>query len=159
TSSAEEREAWGEPSLPRAGAERAVEILSRGRPLEDEPYAPWAEAVRAGAERLLRRARGVLWRTATHLGDVDVAARAARAAIADDPFDEAAHRALMVALDRGGSPSESLAAYERLRTVLADELGADPAPETTELHLAILRGGTAPSGAPGPGRRASPATT
>jgi DNA-binding SARP family transcriptional activator len=32
-----------------------------------------------------------------------------------------------------------LAAYEALRQRLGRELGADPAPQTRELHLAILR--------------------
>ena len=36
-------------------------------------------------------------------------------------------------------PAKSLAAYAALRTRLAEELGADPAPQTQELHLAILR--------------------
>lgn len=56
-----------------------------------------------------------------------------------DPLDEAACRILMRARQRAGEPSAALAAYERLRTLLADELGVDPAPETRGVHVAILR--------------------
>ena len=38
-----------------------------------------------------------------------------------------------------GEPARALVAYEALRGTLAGELGADPAPQTQELHLAILR--------------------
>ena len=75
-----------------------------------------------------------------------------------------------------GEQAKALAAYEALRQRLGRELGADPAPQTRELHLAILReqddglgttqrraaadavrrgpapGGTAPSGSVLPGR-------
>ena len=37
------------------------------------------------------------------------------------------------------SPARSLAAYAALRTRLAEELGVDPAPQTQDLHLAVLR--------------------
>ena len=52
------------------------------------------------------------------------------------------------------SLAKSLAAYAALRTRLAEELGADPAPQTQELHLAILRDQRAdrpgrPPGSPG----------
>src|SRR5207249_3849143 len=65
---------------------------------------------------------------------------AAEASIEVDPLDEEAHRALMEALRRGGRPAAALAAYERLRAALAEELGVDPAPETRDLHVSILRG-------------------
>lgn len=46
----------------------------------------------------------------------------------------------LTALATHGRANEALAAYERLRGLLADELGADPSPELQELHLSILRG-------------------
>lgn len=58
-----------------------------------------------------------------------------------DPLDEAAWRAVMAAHTAAGEPAAALAAYERLRQTLAEELGTDPAPESQALHLAILCGG------------------
>jgi DNA-binding SARP family transcriptional activator len=69
---------------------------------------------------------------------------AAQAAVHSDPFDEAAHRILMRAYDAVGEPVRALTAYQRLRRVLADELGVDPAPPTRDLHTRILRDNAAP---------------
>ncbi|MFD1545765.1 ATP-binding protein, partial [Nonomuraea guangzhouensis] len=60
-------------------------------------------------------------------------------AVAADPFDEAAQRLLMRAHGAAGEPARALLAYERLRDILAAELGTDPAAETRAVHLAILR--------------------
>lgn len=46
---------------------------------------------------------------------------------------------LMLALYRGGRPGEAVRAYDRLRQVLAAELGTDPSPEIKLLHQRILR--------------------
>ena len=59
--------------------------------------------------------------------------------MAADPFDEAAHRWYMSASAAAGEPAKALAAYEALRQRLGDNLGTDPAPQTRDLHLAILR--------------------
>ena len=60
--------------------------------------------------------------------------------MSDDPLDEEAHRAVILAHHRLGEPGAALEAYERVRTVLVEELGADPAAETQALYLAVLRG-------------------
>jgi DNA-binding SARP family transcriptional activator len=74
---------------------------------------------------------------------------AAAAAVAQDPYDERARRALMRAHAAAGEPARALASYAELRDLLATELGADPAPETQALHLAVLREGDLPAPAPG----------
>ena len=69
----------------------------------------------------------------------DLAARVAGDAMADDPFDESAHRLFMSACAAAGERARALETYARLRSRLAEELGADPAPDTNDLYLAILR--------------------
>jgi DNA-binding SARP family transcriptional activator/energy-coupling factor transporter ATP-binding protein EcfA2 len=145
-SEAEADHAAGDASVASVAAGRALELLGRGEVLADQPQAAWLDDARRDGERLLRRARRCAWTAALALGEPGRAVELALAAVADDPLDEAAHRALMLAQHQAGAPGAALAAYERLRERLAEELGADPASETAELHLAILRG--APLAAP-----------
>ena len=149
-----ERKLGMAPAVAAAAAERAVEILSPGTALAEEPYAAWAEPARDELRGLLRRARHVLSEAAQATGDPDLAARVAADAMADDPFDEGAHRLFMSACAAAGERAKALDAYARLSSRLAEELGTDPAPETHDVYLAILR-----QRRPGdPGRReASPA--
>jgi hypothetical protein len=51
---------------------------------------------------------------------------------------ETAHRLLMEALERRGNPAEALRAYERLRTLLREELGAAPSPAMQAVHRRLL---------------------
>lgn len=55
------------------------------------------------------------------------------------PRREGLWRSLMTALYRDGRQADALAAYTRLRTHLADELGLVPAPESARLEQLILR--------------------
>ena len=55
------------------------------------------------------------------------------------PTRERIWHARMIALVRGGRVADALEAYRTLRTVLADELGIDPAPELQQLEATILR--------------------
>jgi DNA-binding SARP family transcriptional activator len=153
-----------EPALAVAAAGRALDLLGRGPVMADEPDADWAEPVRRDAERLAGRVRRAAWRAALAVGDLGGALEHARAAVAADPLDETAHRAVMLAHARAGEGAAALAAYERLRELLAEELGADPGPETQALQLAILRGDPLPDadaasggGRPGPAARRDPA--
>ena len=139
-----------------AAAERAHELLSAGTAIGDEPYADWAEPARDQVRELLRRVRLAAAEASLATGDPRRAAGYAEAAVAADPLDEAAHRWYMSAAAAAGEQAKALAAYEALRQRLGRELGADPAPQTRELHLAILReqdGGLARSGS---GRAAPP---
>src|SRR5690242_748702 len=139
-----------------AAAERAHELLSAGTAIGEEHYADWADPARDQVRELLRRARLAAAEASLAAGDPRRAASYAEAAIAADPLDEAAHRWYMSAAAAAGEQARALAAYEALRQRLGRELGADPAPQTRELHLAILReqvGGLARSGS---GRAAPP---
>ncbi|HEY7282415.1 MAG TPA: AAA family ATPase, partial [Actinomycetota bacterium] len=128
-----------EPAVALAAANRALDLL-HGEVLEAEPDAPWIDDARGAADHVRRSIRTTAWRAALVVGDVDAARAAAEEALGADALDEEAVRALMTAHHVAGNDAAALAAFDRLRETLAEELGADPSTGTRELHLAILRG-------------------
>ncbi|WP_433363510.1 BTAD domain-containing putative transcriptional regulator [Actinoplanes sp. CA-142083] len=56
------------------------------------------------------------------------------------PVREKLVASLMRALVAAGRGSEALQLFQRTREALAEELGADPSPELSALHVALLRG-------------------
>ncbi|WP_246398912.1 BTAD domain-containing putative transcriptional regulator [Mycobacterium vicinigordonae] len=70
-------------------------------------------------------------RAAEIIGDLE-------AAVAEAPLRERRWGQLMLALYRAGRQGEALAAYQRARSMLADELGVDPGPELRRLEAAIV---------------------
>jgi DNA-binding SARP family transcriptional activator len=135
-------ETWlgdGQPALGLLAAERAMRLLDGGPVLIDHPAAEWAEQARALQNTLLRRAWHVAAECALRTGAPERAQLLAETAIAADSLDEAGYRLLMRACVAAGEPARAILTYERLRATLATELGADPAPATRDLHLAILR--------------------
>ena len=59
---------------------------------------------------------------------------------ADNPTRERLHAKLMLALYRAGRRPEALDAFQRIRTVLASELGLEPCSELQQLHQRVLAG-------------------
>jgi SARP family transcriptional regulator, regulator of embCAB operon len=63
---------------------------------------------------------------------------AARRLIELAPYRETGHRILIEALERRGNLAEALLAYDRLRTLLRDELGVAPSPALQSVHRRLL---------------------
>ena len=84
---------------------------------------PWS---RTGPMRCLRRVRA-----AEIIGELE-------AAVADAPLRERRWGQLMLALYRAGRQGEALGAYQRARSLLADELGVDPGPNFAVSRAAIV---------------------
>lgn len=135
---AERRLDAGETSM-AASAARAALALLRGPVPPVRAEAAWAVAERAAAERLVQRARRVAASALLAAGDWRDALELAAADLVADPLDEQAARTAMRAHAAAGRPAHALGVYAELRATLAEELGADPGPETANLHTAILR--------------------
>jgi predicted ATPase len=61
--------------------------------------------------------------------------------VAANPLHEPVHRAMMQALAGAGRRAEALVLFERLRTVLQQELAAEPEPATRQLYRELLADG------------------
>ena len=112
--------------------------LWRGEPLTEVADRP---AGTAEATRLAESRRGVeeqLFDARLGLGEHAVLVADLDAAVAAEPLREKRWGQLMLALYRCGRQADALRAYQRLRTVLADELGLDPGEEIRNLEAAIL---------------------
>jgi DNA-binding SARP family transcriptional activator len=124
--------AWG-PSL------AALNISRRG--FLPEVDAAWADERRRRVEEIRLGALECYAECALGIGgsEVPVAEKAARELVAGAPFRERAHLLLMRSLAARGNVAEALRAYEDVRCLLRDELGATPGPELRELQARLLR--------------------
>lgn len=86
--------------------------------------------------------------------DPSAAVAELEAMVASQPYRERGHMLLMEALYRNQRQRDALAAYQRYRSMLADELGLSPSDAIRHLESAILTD-TLPVGADGVGTRAA----
>ncbi|WCN00999.1 AfsR/SARP family transcriptional regulator [Streptomyces sp. M92] len=98
---------------------------------------------------------------ALHLGQAEHSLPELTALCDGHPLDESLQALRLRALRDTGRTAEALAAYEDVRRLLADRLGADPGPELRALHARLLDPGAFdPSSARRPGAPAAgPATS
>ncbi|GAB4444213.1 MAG: NB-ARC domain-containing protein [Anaerolineae bacterium] len=82
---------------------------------------------------------GYYMQDAYHQLDFQLAEKYARQQLALEPWHEIAHYQLMEILAKTGQKTAALAQYETCRRLLAEELGAEPSPQTVALAGQILR--------------------
>lgn len=120
-----------------------------------EPFGQFNEVdqFRPAVERLraLRAQLGELEaRALLELGLVDRSVLQTAELTTREPYREEGWRLRMVALYRSGRAVDSLDAFEKFRTLLAEDLGLTPSPGLVEFELAVLRHDHETLGAPSP---------
>jgi SARP family transcriptional regulator, regulator of embCAB operon len=125
------RRAWS-PSL-------SALFVARRRFLP-EAEAAWADSWRRRLADVRVRALECYARTCLELGGTELPAaeRAARELMEAAPFRESGHLLLMRTLAASGNIAEALAAYERLRIMLREELGVNPSPTVQDVYTRLL---------------------
>ncbi len=112
-------------------------------PILPSDEAPWISQLRDQQSWLRTRLLELRVDSATASRQFSDATEAARMLVAADPLSERNHRLVMTTLSAAGDRAGALRAYEICRSTLAEELGVDPSPETTDLYLELLRSGSA----------------
>ncbi len=128
--------------------------LWRGPALADVPDAPFAAGPVARLEELRLAATEDRVEADLALGRGAELAPELEELAAAHPLRERLRGQLMRVLYLAGRQGDALAVYQETRELLADQLGVDPSPALSEVHLAILRGAI-PGGRP-PGTPRSP---
>jgi DNA-binding SARP family transcriptional activator len=103
-------------------------------------YADWVLFEREHARQQFLTAVRHLIGVCQHEEDWGAVIRYGQLLLEQDPFQEAAHRALMTAYAATGDRSAALRQYRQCAQILDDELAAEPMPETTRLFEDIRQG-------------------
>ncbi|TYB52730.1 tetratricopeptide repeat protein [Nonomuraea sp. PA05] len=126
---------------PRSKASLLADALAlwRGPALADFAGAAFAGLAIARLEEARLDALEERAEARLELGEHRVLAGELGALAARHPLRERMQAAYLRALYGAGRQAEALEAYEQVRRLLADELGADPGPRLAALHAAMLR--------------------
>ena len=138
----EAEEALAAANLTEAKAEatRAVSVAQLSFLPGDD--GTWVEEQRRELSDVRIRALNVLTNACLRSGDASRASKWAEQLTALEPFRETGYRRLMEAHVAAGNRAEALRVYEQCRTLLAEELGAYPSPETESLYRGLLEAPT-----------------
>ncbi len=133
----------GTQALPAAPARAATllgEALSlwRGTPLAEFADEPFARTESPRLEELWINAVTARVEADLALGRHGILVSELQALVGAHPLQEELHRQLIVSLYRCGRQGEALQAYQRLRHILAEQLGIDPNPALRQLETAVL---------------------
>lgn len=127
----------GDPG--RAYGPSAVAHHIARRPFLSGEQGRWVDQRRERLASILVRA--LECRTSVYLWNHEypLAVEAAREAVTLEPFRETAWQLLMRAHAAAGNTAEALRVYERCRTLIAEELGVSPSPQTKAVHAELLQ--------------------
>jgi DNA-binding SARP family transcriptional activator len=127
-----------------AVAQAPLNIATRG--LLPGSQANWIDSKRRELEDVRLQALEVIGRAGLSLGGSQLASveRAARQLIDAEPYRESGYVLLMEAFAAQGNVAEGLRVFDQLRTLLREELGTAPSPETIAAHERLLRPGPHP---------------
>ncbi|MEU1811259.1 BTAD domain-containing putative transcriptional regulator [Micromonospora aurantiaca (nom. illeg.)] len=118
--------------------------LWRGAALAEVADAPYAAAAVARLAELRLTAQEDRIEAELRTGRPELLVAELDELTAAHPLRERLAELHLRTLAAAGRPAEALAAYERIRQRLADELGVDPSPQLRAAHLELLRGEAAP---------------
>ncbi len=121
-----------------ASLERAIDLY-RGAFLED-CYDDWCQAHREKLHNQYLDALNDLVEALMKRRRYRDAIEVLQKGLAADEMQEIFHRRLMVAYALSGRRSQAIQQYQRCAEILRRELGAVPAPQTTELYRRLLKG-------------------
>ena len=127
----------GDPAV-AADAFAQAEALWRGPALAEFVDHPFAQAEAARLEELRLAATEERVATELALGRHGLLAAELETLVATHPYRERLWGAWMLALYRTGRQADALAAYQRLRRTLGEDLGIEPSPDLARLEEAIL---------------------
>jgi len=133
---AESQLTHGEPLA--AAANALVTCIICRRPFLPGLYNSWTLRRRDQLRDLHVAARQMLAETHAAAGNYALSARHAEHALELDPYREALHQRLIVSRALAGDRAGAAHCFDRYRTLLRDELGVEPSPDTVALFDAAL---------------------
>jgi predicted ATPase/DNA-binding SARP family transcriptional activator len=133
------READGANPAEAAARLREAFGLWRGAPLDDLSHESFAQPVIRRLEELRHAALEKRIEADLELGRHAELSAELETLVEEYPLREHLHGQLMLALYRCGRQADALAAYQRARKVLVEQLGIEPSARLRQLEQAILR--------------------
>lgn len=123
----------------RGAADLSASALARfgGELVPSAGDAEWAAPHRARLDEIRLQLTETHLAAAVDLGGDDVIGEL-ETAVAAFPFHEVLWQLLITALYRSGRQADALAAYQRVRALLADELGLEPGPGLRQVEQQVL---------------------